>query len=486
MPAHELARLRRVASRRAGGGLCLVLAISLSVAASSTTALASSNRVAKGPSAGFPSGEVNIEGHGWGPGIGMGQWGAFGYAAVEHETYEWILSHFYGGTTLSTSTKDPSISVSILENEDAPVILTSESRFRFGGVKIAAGTAAKAVLSPATGKWTLSSAASCGAKAKSWAVVATGLDDPLAVPYSQKPTATASQLLTLCLPGDTNETVRGLVQAYDYDNANTDGKALERTLNIVPLDEYVADVVPSESSSGWGEVGGAGPQGEQWGFQELEAQAVAARTYALAYEAAGGWNGYADICDIDYCQSYLGIENETALATDAVTDTAGQYLVDKGAPADTQFSASTGGYTVGDGFPAVVDLGDSVCLKDTGLWTCNDEHTWTVTVPVTSVESTFPSIGTLTNVSVTSRNGLGSWGGRALTVKVTGTKGSVSESGDTFQAQFDLDSNWFRITHPKSSSKPALRWVSSRLGTGTGPLPLNGRRTPRTSLIHRG
>jgi peptidoglycan hydrolase-like amidase len=119
-------------------------------------------------------------------------------------------------------------------------------------------------------------------------------------------------------------------------------------------------------------------------------------------------------------------------------------------------------------------------LKNTGLWTCNDEHTWTVSLHVTSVESTFPSIGTLTAVSVTSRNGLGSWGGRALTIKVTGTKGSVSESGDTFQSQFGLDSNWFQITHPKSSSPSALR-RAPLLGTGTGPLPVNGWTTLRTS-----
>jgi SpoIID/LytB domain protein len=482
MHAHELARLRRSASRRVLGKIALVLAISVSVASSTTTALASSG-ISRGPAAGFPSGDVTIEGHGWGPGIGMGQWGAFGYAAVEHETYKWIASHFYGATTLATKTKDPWISVSILANEDAAVAVTSESRFRFGGVKMVAGTAAKAVTSPTTGKWTISSASSCNAKAKDWRVAASGLSDPLAVPYSQKSTATASQLLAICPVGGSREppeTVRGLVRAYDYDNANTGGKALERTLNILPLEEYVADVVPSESSSGWGEVGGAGPQGEQWGFQELEAQAVAARTYALAYEAAGGWSGYADICDIDYCQSYPGIVNETALATKAAADTAGEYLVEKGAPADTQFSASTGGYTVGDGFPAVVDLGDSVCLKNTGLWTCNDEHTWTVSLHVTSVESTFPSIGTLTAVSVTSRNGLGSWGGRALTIKVTGTKGSVSESGDTFQSQFGLDSNWFQITHPKSSSPSALR-RAPLLGTGTGPLPVNGWTTLRTS-----
>ena len=40
-----------------------------------------------------------MSGHGWGHGLGMGQWGAYGYA--KHGwTYEQILAHYYLGTTL--------------------------------------------------------------------------------------------------------------------------------------------------------------------------------------------------------------------------------------------------------------------------------------------------------------------------------------------------------------------------------------------------
>ena len=40
-----------------------------------------------------------------------------------------------------------------------------------------------------------------------------------------------------------------------------------------------------------------------WGFQELEAQAVAVRSYVLAN--VGGYGGYADTCDLT-CQTYRG------------------------------------------------------------------------------------------------------------------------------------------------------------------------------------
>src|SRR5580658_3440527 len=42
--------------------------------------------------------ELTIEGHGFGHGRGMGQYGALGYAIDEGWTYEQILTHYYGGT----------------------------------------------------------------------------------------------------------------------------------------------------------------------------------------------------------------------------------------------------------------------------------------------------------------------------------------------------------------------------------------------------
>ena len=43
-----------------------------------------------------------VSGHGWGHGLGMSQWGAYGYA--KHGwTYKRILAHYYAGTTLGPS-----------------------------------------------------------------------------------------------------------------------------------------------------------------------------------------------------------------------------------------------------------------------------------------------------------------------------------------------------------------------------------------------
>lgn len=428
----------------------------------------------------FPNGIVTIDGHGYGPGVGMGQWGAFGYAAVSHESYQWIVSHFYGGTTLAT-TGSRQVGVGIIENVGVPVGVTSAWRFRFGGIVFPGHTVVRAVLSSATSTWRLASASSC--TASSWTVVKTGLTAPQAVPISQKADAPTTEILTLCRADGVEEPMRGIVKAVDFQGGM-------RTVNVLPLDEYVADVVPSESSSGWGMVGGAGPQGEQWGFQSLEAQAVAARTYTLAYEAAGGWPGgsssYADICDNDFCQTYPGTVNEAAVSTHAAEATSGQYLTLKGAPATTQYSASTGGYTITSQYPAVADAGDQVCISS-NYWTCNPDHYWSTTTKVTTVEADFPTIGTLQSITVVTRTGCTcSWGGRALSVRISGSKASVTVSGNDFQARFGLLSNWFLIAHPTTSAvwgagpaatAPAVQRTAAGtvLGTGTGPLPSDGR-----------
>ena len=40
-----------------------------------------------------------ISGRGWGHGVGMAQWGAYGYAQQGY-SYDEILAHYYKGTTI--------------------------------------------------------------------------------------------------------------------------------------------------------------------------------------------------------------------------------------------------------------------------------------------------------------------------------------------------------------------------------------------------
>jgi SpoIID/LytB domain protein len=211
-----------------------------------------------------------------------------------------------------------------------------------------------------------------------------------------------------------------------------------QVFDLVELDQYVAGVVPAESPASWG--------ASSLGINALEAQAVAARSYALAELASRG-----SVCDSDECQVYDGDPNVagsptnspyTTYSNQAVATTAGKVLLCQasacGAPGSvalTEFSSSTGGYTAGGAFPAVPDAGDAT--------PSNPNHTWTVNVSAAEVEAAYPAVGTLTGVTVDTRNGFGDLGGRVLTLTVSGTAGSVTDTGTDFAAALGLNSNWF-------------------------------------------
>jgi SpoIID/LytB domain protein len=382
------------------------------------------------PAAAATGATLDLTGHGYGHGHGMGQWGALGYA-IAQEPYQWIVGHYYGNSTLTT---DPALAsqqirVVMTENDGNSVIVTSAAAFTTPGLP--GGPYSAVMMLPDNGAWDLYSGSGC---AGPWSPTpyATGISTPVASPGSAD--------LQLCQGGG-NLTLPGTITA-----AYSAGSP--RTVNTLPLETYVEGVVPNESSSGWGTLGGAGPQGQAWGFQELEAQAVAARSYAMATLDS---YAYADICDLD-CQTYRGVANRTPVSDLAVTDTAGQVMeFPGGAIAATQYSASTGGYTdpgaSPPGFPGVVDAGDSICIPGA----CNPNHTWTTSVPTSTIEGDWPQLGTFQRLDVTARNGLGDWGGRVTALTLVGSSGSVQLTGDQFASDVGLKSDWFTVTDQVSA-----------------------------------
>ncbi|HET6810450.1 MAG TPA: SpoIID/LytB domain-containing protein [Acidimicrobiales bacterium] len=403
---------------------------------------------------------VTLAGHGFGHGVGMGQWGALGYA-LAGQPYGWILDHFYGGTTTGTAPNGP-IRVRLVGNDGNDVIVTSGAPFSAAGMSMAAG---RAVLMHLTspGSWTISTGPGC---AGPWTPAGTASDTggsgPQAVATSSADaaSATTTSALQLCRGGG-NLYVRGSLQGAEIGG-------VARTVNVLPLEQYLRGVVPGESSPSWGAQGSAGAQGQPRGFQALEAQAVAARAYAANQEAApspqGGTGayGYADICDTTACQVYGGMGAENPTTDAAVSATAGQVRVDgSGAVSLTQYSSSTGGWTAGGPFPAVVDDGDAVCTANA----CNPNHSWSVTVPAQSIQSAYPSIGTFESLQVTSRSGpaQADQGGRVASLVVQGSAGSATTTGATFAARLGLKSSWFAVVGAPSGGIDGY-WVGAADG----------------------
>ena len=246
-----------------------------------------------------------VTGHGWGHGVGMSQWGAYGYA-LHGWKYRRILAHYYPGTTMSR---------------------VGELRVR---VLLAQGASS----------------------------VTVGCATPIRV--------TDGRRLTRMLPAGTYGVGPRLVfparkhggglsfghfavLACDRAPLTFDGRQYHGTLllrsggggvsvvNGLSLDTYLRGVVPSESPS-------------HWPLAALEAQAVAARSYAVYELRPDSWY---DLVPTTAEQVYGGVRAERPRSDRAVYATLGQILMYGGRVARTYYSSSSGGRTeaVQDAWP---------------------------------------------------------------------------------------------------------------------------------------
>jgi stage II sporulation protein D len=236
-----------------------------------------------------------INGHGWGHGIGMSQWGADGYA--QHGwSYTQILTHYYSGTTIE---RRPSLTVRILlVDGQRRVALDSDSPWQaVDGKGTIVDLPAGKLIVPAS-------------------LVVSG--QTLVSPLTFKPGTTPVKV--------GKNPYRGNLLVV------SNGKKLQ-VVSSLPLDQYVAGVVGSEMPS-------------SWPASALEAQAVAARSYARAelenVVTARSFDLYSDTRS----QVYGGILAEAPSVTRAVAATANQVVVYEGKVATTYFSSSSGGRTV--------------------------------------------------------------------------------------------------------------------------------------------
>ena len=171
----------------------------------------------------------------------------------------------------------------------------------------------------------------------------------------------------------------------------------------------------------------------------LRAQAVAARSYSLGQKRYS----YAKTCDTQSCQVYGGADAEHPASDAAIRATKGQARTVDGEPAFTQFSASSGGWTSQGSVDYLVAQEDPY-----DGYAGNTVHSWSVTVTDNRIESTWPAVGDLRSVQVLSRDGNGQWGGRVRSLRLTGSAGSVTVTGDAFRFGLGLRSTWVTLRLP--------------------------------------
>ncbi len=280
--------------------IAIVASAALVASASAMTVLPGDGGGAGGGTAPSPappgSAVFVLTGSGYGHGVGLSQYGAQAQALAGRSSTD-ILGFYYPGTVLK-----PSLTTSVR------VLLAAAA------ATLTVSSAAPFSVRDANGA---SYALPAGAVAlgPDLQIVVDGAPVALAAPLTFAPATGA--LLSLG-----TKSYRGRIEV------SSTGTALQ-AIDVVTLESYVQGVVPGEMPS-------------TWPAAALEAQAVAARSYALASIVKGKpWDLFPD----GRSQQYLGASAETPETTAAVKATARQVLFYAGKVATAFYSSSSGGQT---------------------------------------------------------------------------------------------------------------------------------------------
>ncbi len=403
--------------------IVLSLVLPLGIAGSASAAV-TTNELVHLPS----NGTVALAGRGYGHGVGMSQYGAR-TAASQGVDYQAILDFYYPGTTRSMLTNS-SIRVQLTADTDNDVRVVAAS-----GLKITDGrgvTSSLAFAGTTTTQWrAIRTSNNTGLQVYglvngSWRLWSTGGALPAPISFSN-----STQTVRLVRPDGSQREYRGIIRAVE--SGAVPGL---RTVNVVPMESYLRAVVPAESPA-------------SWPAHALRAQSVAARSYAARQRvdnAAKAW----DSCDSTQCQVYNGYRTFSATGalqathenpnTDAaISVTGGQIRSYAGKPAFTQFSSSNGGWTAAGSQPYLI------AKRDNWDQLNNPNSVWNVSLSVATIRAKFPALGTPRSITVTTRSGVGIWGGRVESVTITGSTGASTVTGTQFRTAFGLRSNWWKI-----------------------------------------
>jgi stage II sporulation protein D len=362
-----------------------------------------------------------IDGAGDGHGVGMSQVGAEGLA-VHGYSYQQILAHYYTGTAIAV----------LPATQTVTVLLQSGRR----SVGFSGGAFANT--------------RRLGVSVTYRAVPRSGGRIELENSRRQR-LATLSAPALISGPGAL--TLRG--RALDgVKNGIYDG-SLELVrhhsaidvVNVVELESYLSGVVPAESSASWQPA-------------ELEAQAVAARSYAITTKVGSEFDLYSDTRS----QQYDGVGVETAATSAAVAATAGQVVTYNGVPVATYYFASSGGETenIENAMLGATPEPWLVAVLDP----YDSSRFGPIKLPLARAKKKLGKLldGTLEAINVTQRG----VSPRVVAAQVVGSKGTTSVTGPQLEQALGLPSTWACFDVTGRSGTPPADWDAA-CAAPTGP-----------------
>jgi stage II sporulation protein D len=350
-----------------------------------------------------------VRGAGWGHGIGMSQYGAYGYA-LEGRGYRSILSHYYSGTRL---TKAAQRSVRVLLQPDDPYIRVRGATRASGGKRLSPSKTY--VARPSGGRISLFTSSG-----KRVGRFSSGL-------RLERPGGVL-RLLGPALNGVRDGRYRGAVEILA--NGGLDA------INVLSLDDYVRGVV-------------AGEMPGSWPLEALKAQAVTARTYALATRKPGGdFDLYPDTRS----QVYRGVAAEGVRSNSAVSGTAGKILTYGGEPAVTYYFSTSGGHTESIQYSFVGSLSKPWLVGVTDPYDFHSPyHRWRAAFTAKQLTRALGARGTFRKLRVLKRG----TSPRIVRAQVVGSRGTTTVSGPTIRSALGLRDTWARFTRVSTAARAA-------------------------------
>jgi stage II sporulation protein D len=363
-----------------------------------------------------------IRGAGFGHGVGMSQYGAYGFAK-QGVAYDEILRHYYTDTEIGTTDPDQTVRVLL---QSSPGTASFSGATQAGTRRIDAG---RTYLVRRRGAAQVDLLSSRGRRMATFSA-------PLEV---------AGSAVRLGGSGSYRGSLEFRPGTFGGVNA----------INAVSLEQYVAGVISRESPA-------------SWPLEALKAQAVAARTYAIATTKGGaGFDHYPDTRS----QVYGGIAAETAATDQAVAETAGQIVTYEGEPVVTYFFSTSGGRTED---VENTSLGDE---PEPWLKSVDDpyddespKHRWgPIKLTMAEAQAKLGGLvkGRFKGVQVLERGS----SPRIVSADVVGTGGRTRVDGATLRARLGLLDTWAYFTSIATRRAPAEP-PTGGAQPASGPRPL--------------
>ena len=207
-------------------------------------------------------------------------------------------------------------------------------------------------------------------------------------------------------------------------------------INHLKIEKYLKSVVGSEMP-------------KSWPMAALQAQAVAARTYAL--KQLDKRNNY-DVNSSEQNQVYLGMESETLRTKRAVDRTRSLVLFYQGKLISAVFHSSSGGQTEASGDVWKYQLPYLISVPD------YDQHSpkyqWIKRFEERKLNKIFHEIGGLNSIEILNRSNTG----RVLKARIYGDLGDLVLTGKELRKRLDLQSTLVEFNLiPYSNTKTSLK-----------------------------